>query len=61
MSGKESGTQMNQTHPQSLLREGFEDEGSTRATASFPGSLTLPLAPGGKTRDPGNEVVRAVV
>ena len=25
-------------------------------STSFPGSLILPLAPGGKMRDPGNEV-----
>ena len=45
MSGKESGTQMNQPHPQGLLREGFEDEG-TRATTSFPGLLFRRYATG---------------
>ena len=38
---------------------GFQSEEIHSAT-SFPGSLILPLAPGGKMRDPGNEVVHVV-
>ena len=35
---------------------------SSLGTTSFPGSLILPLgAPGGKMRDPGNEVALGVV